>query len=181
MDTELDRLLERSRRGDPDGWRALVDRLEAVVYSVPRRFYLGEDDASDVFISTFEALHRNLNRLESGRSLPKWVATTAARESLRILRLRNETADVPLDDIVAAEDRDAEEEAVKSDSAFRVRDCLSRMSRPCRDLLAALYDEETTYQNVADRLSLPLGAIGPTRARCLEKLRRMLKSEGFFD
>ena len=181
MDTELDRLLERSRKGDPDAWSALVEYLQSLVYSVSHRYGLDDDDTADVFMTTFQALYRNLDRLESGQSLPKWVAKTAARDSLRLRRLRGDTADVPLDEIVALEDRNAEREALRADDAYRVRIAMTRVSQTCRDLLSALYEDERSYQEVARQLAVPIGAIGPTRARCLEKLRRLLEEEGFFE
>lgn len=182
IDSELDRLLERSRRGDAEAWSALVGRLQGLVYSVPRRYRLGEDDAADVFMASFQALHRNLDRVESGRALPRWLATTAARECLRILRSKDRTTtEVPLEEIVANEDVDAEREAVRADDAYRVRSALARMAPRCRDLLSALYaEEEASYAEVASRVGIPVGAIGPTRARCLEKLRRTMEAEGFF-
>ncbi len=181
-DSDLDRLLERAQRGDAEAWSGLVARLQGLVYSVPRRHRLGEDDAADVFMASFEALHRNLDRIESGRALPKWLGVVAARESLRILRLKDRTTtDVPLEEIVAQEDAGAEEEAIRADGAYRVRAAMARMAPRCRDLLGALYSEEDTpYADVAKALGIPVGAIGPTRARCLEKLRRMVEAEGFF-
>ena len=181
-DSELDRLFERCQRGDADAWSALVARFQALVYSVPRRYRLGEDDAADVFSTTFAALHRNLDRIESGRALPRWLATTAARESLRLRRLADRTtSDVSLEEIVADEDADAEREAIRSDDAYRVRAAMARMAPRCRDLLGALYaEEEASYADIAARLDIPVGAIGPTRSRCLEKLRKSMESEGFF-
>jgi RNA polymerase sigma factor (sigma-70 family) len=181
-DSELQRLLERSRIGDADAWSTLVGKLQGLVYSVPRRYRLDEDDAGDVFMTTFQALHRNLDRIESGRALPRWLATTAARESLRLARIKSRTtSDVLLEEIVAEEDANAEAEAVRADDALRVRRALGQMAARCRDLLSALYTEEdVAYTEISDRLGIPVGAIGPTRARCLEKLRRMLESEGIF-
>ena len=181
LDSELDPLLERSRRGDSVAWSLLVARLQGLVYAIPPRYGLGGDDADDVFLATFEALHRNLDRVGGGRVLPSYVATVATRESLRIQRLTSRAAEVPLDELLAADDRDAEAEAVRADEAYRVRSALARMAPGCRTLLQALYaEDEAAYADVSARLGLPMGTIGPTRARCLEKLRRMLEKEGFF-
>jgi RNA polymerase sigma factor (sigma-70 family) len=181
-DTELERLLQRARGGDSDAWGKLVARLQNLVYSVPRRYRLDEDDAGDVFMTSFQALHRNLDRIESGRALPRWLATTAARESLRLVRLKVRTkTEVTLEDLVVQEEATAEAEAIKSDDAFRVQANLASMAARCRDLLSALYgDDEAPYAEIAERLGVPIGAIGPTRARCLEKLRKMMEAEGFF-
>lgn len=181
-DSELERLLQRVRGGDSDAWGTLVSRLQGMVYSVPRRYRLDEDDVSDVFMASFQALHRNLDRIESGRALPRWLATTAAWESLRLVRLKARFASgIPLEELVAEEEATAEAEAIRSDDAFRVKAGLARMAPKCRDLLGALYgDAETSYAEIAKQMGVPIGAIGPTRARCLDKLRKIMEEEGFF-
>lgn len=181
-DLELDRLLERARRGDADAWAGLVERLQGIVYAVPRRYHLGEEDVADVFMTCFQALHRNLDQVSSGWALPRWLATAAARESLRIVRIRDQvTTAVPLDDLIQNEDRSAEAEAVRADDIRRVREGLARLAPRCRDLLSVLYQEEPMpYAEIATHLGLPLGAIGPNRARCLERLRKIMEEEGFF-
>ncbi len=133
-------------------------------------------------MASFQALHRNLDRIESGRVLPRWLATTAARESMRLLRAKaRTTSDIALEALVAQEEATAEAEAIRSDDAFHVQNSLSKMAGRCRELLSALYgDDETPYSELAERLGVPVGAIGPTRARCLEKLRKLLESDGFF-
>jgi len=152
------------------------------VYSIPRRYRLDEDDAADVFMTCFQTLHRNLDRIESGKALPRWMATTAARECLRLARIKDRTTtDLPLEEIVANEEASAEAEALRSADAMHVRQVLGQMASKCRDLLQLLYaDEDTPYAEIASRLGIPLGAIGPTRARCLEKLRKLMEADGFF-
>ena len=181
-DSELDRLLERARRGDADAWAGLIDRLQGIAYAVPRRYHLGEEDVADVFMTCFQALHRNLDRVGNGWALPNWVATAAARESLRLVRLRHQTTTaLSLDDLVLDQERSAEEEAVRTEDMRRVREALGRMAPRCRDLLDGLYREDPIpYAELAVLLGIPLGAIGPNRARCLERLRRMMEEEGFF-
>lgn len=187
---DLDGLLERARRGNAAAWDSLVGAFERHVYSVPRRMGLGEDDAADVFQATFVALYNSLDRLQSGRALPKWLATTAARESMRLLRLRKPTTtetdlqgEMSLDELVASEDAGAEDEATRAADAYAVRAAVAAMGGRCRDLLEALFlrEDEISYEDVSTRLGIPIGAIGPTRARCLEKLRKTLVSEGLFE
>ena len=185
-DQELSRLLERARRSDPAAWNALVERHQALVYSIPRRYGLNDDDAEDVFITTFQALHSSLDRIENAQTLPKWLAVTAARRCLHIKRLSARTVSAEdrslnLDEIVASEDRDAEEEAITAERALGLREGLVRLGGRCQDLLNALYIEvDVSYQEISDRFRMPLGAIGPTRARCLAKLKKILEDKGFF-
>jgi RNA polymerase sigma factor (sigma-70 family) len=184
---DLERLLARCRLSDSDAWSALVAAMQSVVYSVPRRYNLNADDSEDVFQITFLALYRNLDRITSAQALPRWLAVTAARESLRIARLRNTTVSsedlgVSLDDILAEEDASAESMSIAAESAFRVRKGVSDLPARCRDLLTMLYiEEDAQYAEIAGKLKMPVGAIGPTRARCLDKLRKILGNEGFFE
>jgi RNA polymerase sigma factor (sigma-70 family) len=181
-ESDLDKLLERSQKGDSAAWSALVQNFQGLVYSIPRRYRLNEEDASDVFMFTFQALYQNVDRLTSGRALPKWLATTATRETLKLIRLRsNHEADLPLEELIASEDADCEDEAIRSSEAMQVRAALKKLGGRCRDLLQLLYcDEEPAYVEIAAALKISVGAIGPTRSRCLGKLRKMLTEEDFF-
>ncbi|HEY0868397.1 MAG TPA: sigma-70 family RNA polymerase sigma factor [Fimbriimonas sp.] len=182
---DLERLVDRCRQGDDRAWGTLVDRFQALVYSIPRRYGLQEDDAADVFQATFQTLLQNLDRIESARALPRWLAVTASRESLRIKRISGRAesgGDLPLDEILSSEEKSAEAGAIEADLAFRLRQGLSEMQEKCRSLLSMLYFEDgVSYETISDKLSMPIGAIGPTRARCLEKLRKILGGKGFFE
>src|SRR4051812_22415324 len=106
---ELDGLLRRCIKGDTSAWGALVDQFQNLVYSIARRYGLNRDDASDVFQVTFQALYRNLDRIEDARTLPKWLSVTASRESLRVKRIGGratliEDSGVDLDTLVANEE-----------------------------------------------------------------------------
>ncbi len=185
---DLERLVSLCRGGDERAWATLVERFQRLVYSIPRRMGLGDDDAADVFQATFVALFRSLDRIDSPKTLPKWLSVTASRESLRIRRIgnaaRTSTSEQPqnLEEIVAAEEQGAESMAVEACEANLLRDATQRLGGRCRDLLAALYfEDDVTYADLSERLAIPVGAIGPTRSRCLGKLRKLLETEGFFD
>jgi RNA polymerase sigma factor (sigma-70 family) len=180
----LDKLLDKCRNGDANAWSVLVDRFSALVYSVARKHGLSDDDAADVFQTTFQALHGSIDRIQAGASLPKWLSVTAARESLKIIRFRNRTVatdTATLDDVIADEERSAEISATESVSADMLRKAVKDLPGRCSDLLQMLYFEESSYEEIVRRTGTPIGAIGPTRARCLEKLRKILESEGFFE
>lgn len=184
--SDVERLVARCRKQDSEAWAKLVTEFQALVYSIPRRYGLGEDDAADVFQNTFQALFKNLDRIESGQALPKWLAVTAAREAMRLKRvskrtLSTEDGPLGLDELVASEEASAEAEAIRSDAGYRLRRAIGAMQARCRDLLTVLYlEEEESYAVVGERLGMPVGAIGPTRARCLEKLRKTLEAQQFF-
>lgn len=179
-ENDLERLLGRCRRSDGAAWRVLVVRFEALVYSVPRRYGLNADDAADVFSTTFANLLRSLDRIESAQALPKWLAVTAARESLRRVRARGKDKFDTLEETMAWEEATAEKDALAAVRAEGLHAAVDQMPERCRGLLRALYfEEETEYAAISERLGMPVGAIGPTRARCLEKLRLALVREGW--
>jgi RNA polymerase sigma factor (sigma-70 family) len=183
---DLDRLLERCKRSDAQAWSALVDRFKGLVYSVPRRMGLNDDDAADVFQHTFQALHSNLDRIDNPQYLPRWLVVTASRECLRLRRIH---ARVPvggdaldLEQVLADDERTAEETSIASTEAEEVRTALAAMPDRCRTLLTMLFmDESNSYQEISDQVGIPIGAIGPTRARCLAKLKDILERRGFFE
>lgn len=183
---ELALLVERCQKGDRSAWDRLVSRFSDYVYSIPRRYRLSEDDCADVFQSTFQSLYTNLDRIESPNAVPKWLGVTAARASLQVIRVSNSRRENPteqseLDAILADEDASAETAAVEASDADELRVGLKALGGKCETLLNALYlSEESSYDEVSARLGMPSGAIGPTRARCLAKLRSILEKQGFF-
>jgi RNA polymerase sigma factor (sigma-70 family) len=184
---DLERLVERCRGGDADAWAHLVSRFQAMVYSIPRRHGLGADDAADVFQTTFHTLYRNLDRIDSALGLPRWLALTAVRESLRVKRISGrysstEDFGVSLDEVIASEDATAEKEAVSAAESESLRRAVADLPTRCRELITMLYLQgDVPYADVAERMRMPVGSIGPTRARCLDKLRRLLGRDGFFE
>jgi RNA polymerase sigma factor (sigma-70 family) len=182
LDPELDaRLVARCLEGDSRAWAELVARHERLVYSVGRAWRLSDEDLGDVFQEVFAALVRGLPRLRDGRSLVRWLSSTTDRVArTRALRRRREQA-------LQASDEDAVErvpdtgEAVGAEleeleSQAAVRLALSRLPERCQRLIRALYYEDPVpaYADLARRLGVPVGSLGPTRARCMEKLRAEL-------
>lgn len=185
---DLPRLLQRCRQGDSDAWGDLVENLQRLVYSIPKRMGLNDEDANDVFQATFLALYRSLDRIDNAQTLPKWVAVTASRESMRLRRIGARTVssggadERGLDELLADEDAGAEAAALQAVETTEVRQALVKLGGKCQTLLTLLYaEEDASYVEISEKLSMPIGAIGPTRARCLEKLRKILLASNFFD
>lgn len=182
---EDQRLVERCCNGDARAWDRLVEKYRMLVFSVPRRMGLGEDDSSDVFQQVFLALYQNVDRIVDGGSVPRWLAVTASRETIRLIRARSKApvgGDDALDEIVASEEATAEEEALRASDAEALWHAVGRLGGRCEPLLRMLFQEQdTSYEQLSMSLGIPVGAIGPTRARCLEKLRKLLEKEGFFE
>lgn len=173
------RWLRRAQMGDERAWNSLVDSFQRLVYSIPKRAGLSDADADDVFQATFLALFRNLDRIEDAQTLPRWLAVTASRESYRLSRMNsNKVASESLEDVVATEEATAQETAERALEAESLQAALVRLGGRCEELLRLLYFDEAAYQEISERLKLAIGAIGPTRARCLDKLRRLFSFGG---
>lgn len=179
-------LVRRCRDGELAAWSTLVRRYQSLIYTVPRRAGLSEDQAADVFQVAFERLHRHLPRLEDGARVRAWLVTTAKHETLRLLGEARRFAPPP----PAADGEDADPLAQLPDPAplqdeqlsqlqdvHRVRQAVERLEPRLQQFveLVFLQDEPLPYTEVAERLGIPVGSIGPTRARCLAKLRKLLE------
>ena len=175
-------LILRCRQGSAGAWHQLLNKYERLVYSIPLRYGLSRDDAADVAQITFTILIQSLDSLAEDSRLGPWLVTVARRHTWRLLeRNRRESASEHL------ESADLAESAVllgKSDAdsiehwelSQWLDAALSKLGDRCRELLLALYfqPERSSYAEVAADLDMPIGSIGPSRARCLKSLRQAL-------
>lgn len=175
-------LIRRCLAGSAGAWQRLLDNYEGLVYSIPLRYGLSRDDAADVAQITFTILIQSLHTLSEDSRLGPWLATVARRHTWRLLeRNRRETASERLEDTRLAQSavllgkHDAD--SIEHWELTEWLDTgLSKISESCRELLLALYfqPEQPSYAEIVDRLGMPLGSIGPTRARCLKRLKQVL-------
>jgi RNA polymerase sigma factor (sigma-70 family) len=179
-------LVSRCRRGEGAAWEALVHRYQRLVFAIVRRVGLDEHAADDVFQTVFARLVVHLARIADPQRLQAWIVTTAKRETLLALRRGQRTvsmtrADDPGDETAEfdiADDAPLPEDTLAAlQQQDLVRRALDRMDARCRELLLLLFredDDKLPYEEVARRLGLSVGSIGPTRARCLSKLRGLV-------
>lgn len=169
-----DDLVAACRAGDARAWSEVVERYQRLVRSIPRAYGLREHDIDEVSQLTFTILVQSLDKLRPDTRLAPWLSTVARRHTWRLLEVRRrETATEMRDGDFTHDDltRHARQHA---DAAW-VRDGLRQLSSKCRALLEALYLRgDGGYAEVAEELGIPIGSIGPTRARCLERLRDVL-------
>jgi RNA polymerase sigma factor (sigma-70 family) len=172
-DDEFAPLVQAALAGDTAAWDQLVERLQKVAWRSIAGFDLSSDDRKDAFAATFFRLYERLGSVREPAKLPGWVATTARNEVHTLLRSRRR--DIPTDvgdehlPVVEDEPAGGLLEAELSDALHRG---LARLSAACRDLLHLLtLDPPLSYAEVGDLLDLPHGSIGPTRQRCLDRLR----------
>lgn len=171
-------LVRRCLAGDESAWAQLVGRYERLVYSVARACGLLNQDADDVHQVVWERLIEHLAGLRRTEGLASWLTVTTRREAVRwATRRRREQA---LDEETLGLEPDGEESLegtiLRIEREHGVAIALERLGEPCRSLLEALYFEDPapSYEELGARLGRPVGSLGPTRARCLEKLRRLV-------
>jgi len=188
MELSDEDLVHACRRNDQMAWNTLVARYQRLVYSIPRRAGLDEQGAADVFQHVFTTLVEQLDRIEQPAKIASWLATTARREAWRVSRTArasssfsdsaqgdNEAFQVPdespLPDVVLQ----------RLEQQHLVHSAVTSLEEPCRGLITALFlrPDPPPYAQIAAALGISEGSIGPTRARCLQKLRRILDANGF--
>lgn len=172
-------LVEACLAGHQWAWDELVERYGRLVFSVARRSGLTTQDAEDVVQNVFTIALRRLHALRDQTRLSSWLITTAYRECWRLGR-RAGGAPVSLDTEVVDSGAPPVEEVVRWEREQLVHEALARVDGRCRALLTALFldDREPSYQEIAGRLGMPVGSIGPTRARCFRKLEMVLTELG---
>jgi RNA polymerase sigma factor (sigma-70 family) len=177
---EVARLVGLAASGDGDAWAALVHEFSGLVRAIARTHRLGEADISDVAQATWLRLFENLDRLSEPARVGAWLATTARRECLSILRGAQRHAlhgdDMPEGESTEAPADDALIEAERDMVLWR---CFTRLHGRDQALLQlVLAEPRPGYDEIATALDMPIGSIGPTRARALERLRQELDNEG---
>jgi RNA polymerase sigma factor (sigma-70 family) len=176
-------LVRAAGGGDEIAWRALVDRFAALVWAVTRSFGLAASDAADVSQVTWLRLVEHVDRISEPDRVGAWIGTTARRECMAVLRRRNRAA-VPSGGELAFEQVEAdlpppERRIVADERGAVLWGALGGISPRCQQLLRVLMAEPPpSYEAVSAALDMPIGSIGPTRARCLTHLRRHLAEGG---
>jgi RNA polymerase sigma factor (sigma-70 family) len=173
-------LILAARRGDAAAWESLVDKYERLVYSIPLNYGLSREDAADIAQLTFTILLQSLGSLRDDSRLGAWLAMVARRHTWRLVSQRRResppAAEELSDSLVRLPDPAGARPMEQWEIVQWLDQGLSRLDPPCRQLLTALYvdSEEPSYAEVSRRLGIPIGSIGPMRARCLERLKRLL-------
>lgn len=165
---------------DEASWSEIVHRFEPMLIARARRYQLQQSDVLDVVQTTWLRLAENWHRVENPERLGGWLATTLGRECLRILRARKSIA--PDDGLVErATDptTDPEHRLVAAETLAAVRRLVDGLNARHRELLDALFDgDDRPYADLSRRMAIPIGSIGPTRARCLHRLKVQIEAQG---
>jgi RNA polymerase sigma factor (sigma-70 family) len=177
------RLVKACLSGNEEAWSLLIDRYKALIYSIPVKYGLSRQEASDVFQATCTELLLRLPQLREPRALPKWLMQVAHHECYRWKRQnqrmvsRDGETDVPEPATPAI----AEGLVQQTQEEQMLREAMARLTPQCRRLVELLFFETPSkpYTEVAAELGLAVGSIGFTRQKCLERLRGQLEELGF--
>ena len=176
-DSSVRALVARVGDGDQDAWNELIERYIPLVWSICVRYQLSRPDIDDVGQSVWLLLVENIGKLRDPAALPGWLATTTKRECLRILRVtrRHDHADLPPEEQMPL-DPDAatiEQEIIMAERNAALRAAFAELAPSCHQLLSMLIaDPPISYAEISTRLGIRMGSIGPTRGRCLDRLRQ---------
>jgi RNA polymerase sigma factor (sigma-70 family) len=163
-------LIGRCIKGDQAAWKDLIVRYERLVYSVALTFCPEGDEASDVFQYVWMELYQQLSDLRHIEALPAWLITVTRRSAHKVITSRRGSE--PLDENMP----DIKQQLNHIEHEHALERALSQLGDRCRHLIDLLYFnvDEPSYAEIANKLSMPVASVGPTRARCLEKLRKLL-------
>lgn len=176
-DPQVIDLVTRARNGERPAWDALVDRYSPLIRSICRRYQLDRTDAEDVGQAVWLSLVGQLDNLRQPAALPGWLATTTQRECYRVKRARCRLAaggPVPeAENLPDERSPAADDELLMAERHAALRAAFMDLPPSCQRLLALLIaDPPLPYAEISVRLGIPIGSIGPSRSRGLEKLRR---------
>lgn len=182
VDPSLTDLVALAQLGDERSWTIIVTRLERVVWKSVNMCTRDPDLRNDAFAATWLRLAERLDTIREPEKLPGWLATTATNEARQLLRKATrqpvsvdwEASDAALADVFRQLEAvgDSADGLMRQEAALAVRSAFEQLDDECRTILTVLVlDVDTSYRDASEQLQRPVGALGPSRRRCLEKLR----------
>ncbi len=173
MSGDLEELVRAAGEGDQDAWNTLVERFSGLLWATVRAHRLSPTVSAEVVQTTWLRLVEQLARIRDPERLGGWLATTARNECLRLIRHRSREVATDELDHLESEGPELDRSVLAEERDLALWDAFARLGERCQALLRLLMaDVAPSYQEVSAALGLPVGAIGPTRQRCLERLRR---------
>jgi RNA polymerase sigma factor (sigma-70 family) len=182
-DFDPEAALTRAAAGDQGAWTSIVGAYSGLVWSVARSFGLSRADAGDVYQGTWLRLVEHLGDLRDGSRLGGWLATTARREALTMIRRAHRSVVVDTVDMAANEPVGSgpgvDEQLITTEEHRTLWTAFQQLSAACQRLLRIQFaDPPPSYGEISAALNMPIGSIGPTRARCLGNLHSLLDRSG---
>lgn len=174
--------------GDAAAWEALIRRFQRLIHSIPLKARLSQDDAADIFQSVCLKLYEKLASLRDHEKLSSWIITTTTRECWRLSN--RQRREMPADGLSSEEAEEKlqqlagdspliDEQRIQLEQQQAVRQAVGALSERCKDLVTMLFykKDDLSYTEIARQMDMPVASIGPTRARCLEKLKKLLQGK----
>jgi len=167
--------------GDAQAWETLIMRYKRLIYSIPVRFGFQSADAGDVFQAVCLKMIEHLQDLKDVGKVSAWLITTTRRQCIHFREHRpretssDETFEEPLDP-----SGNLEEVQIMTQHQQFIRDTVQQLPTRCRKLIEMLYfdTKNPSYEEIAESMAMPVPSVGPTRARCLERLHTLLRRRG---
>ena len=170
-------LLARAAAGNQGAWNDLVDRFGQLVWSVARSFRLDEATAKDVSQTVWLKLIENLSGIDDPERLPGWLVTTCRREAMRVSKLRDRVIPTEFEYDVVDDSPSLETLLIEDETSREVVTAFRTLSEGCQQLLRLLtVDPPLSYDDISEATGRPVGSLGPTRARCIERLKSAMTS-----
>jgi RNA polymerase sigma factor (sigma-70 family) len=175
-------LIRECLKGSEEAWGNLVDKYKNLIFSIPIKVGLSQDDASEVFQIVCAELVKQLPNLRKPRALPKWLISVATHESFRTANRNRRFVDAD----ESFEEKASLSGSQRADEILRqaereqlLRDAISSLQPRCQKLIFMLFFEDPvrSYEQIAEELGLAEGSIGFIRGRCLQRLRKQLAKD----
>lgn len=159
--------------GDEQAWVTLLARYNRLIYTIPLRFGFSKAMADEIHQETCLIMLEKMETLRDRQQLSSWIMTVTRRACIKRWRT-NKTEEIELTDTDHIEESNLDEHIMQLEAQFLIQESFARLSESCQQLIQALFLTEPplAYEEIAEQLEISLGSVGPTRARCLDKLRR---------
>jgi RNA polymerase sigma factor (sigma-70 family) len=169
-------LVARLRSGDEGAWRQFMADYGRLIFLIAKRVGLPEQDREEVFQNTCLSVLRFIESLRDPEKITSWVYSISYRHALDLLKKQRSADPHALASELDQWTPSALEAVERLDQAERLLGVIEELPERCRNILHSIYLDKShpSYEEIARREGIPVGSIGPTRARCLKKLRRLL-------
>jgi RNA polymerase sigma factor (sigma-70 family) len=174
-------LVDGCLAGNGPSWEALIKRYRRLIYSIPNKFRFLPADCDDVFQTIVVKLLEHLGELKDESKVSSWLITTTTRYCIQVRSLKQRDVSDAEGLEAAPDPSDTTEEIhIQTDRDQKIRESIMQLPDRCRELLQLLFEDPSnpSYEEISRRMDMPVPSIGPTRARCTEKLQALLRRRG---
>jgi RNA polymerase sigma factor (sigma-70 family) len=173
-------LVNAARDGSDDALGQIVTELSPLLWQVARAAGLSSGDAEDVLQTVWMRLLSHLDGIRTSAALTAWLVVTTRREAWRVRAAGRRQPPADQDWLAALPDPGpgSEEQVIVDEQRQTLWVAIGKLSPRCQELLRIIaFVPRPDYQVVAAELGMPVGSVGPTRGRCLAKLRALLAGD----